>query len=97
MFTHKKTKTKKKRIVKPGDAFEQLRLRGGLKLPNPKLMGHREAALHLLMKQIPPIDYSHQVDADKFNLHLLMPLLTLVIHCWKANFGLKLSQHLLTS
>jgi hypothetical protein len=54
-----------------------LRLSIGLKLSNPEL-GCREAALHLLVKQISPIDFWHEVESDRGNFHLLMPALTLV-------------------
>jgi hypothetical protein len=38
----------------------------------------REAALHLLVKQIPPTDSWHQVDSDRCNFHPPKPALTLV-------------------
>ncbi len=38
----------------------------------------REAALHLLVKQIPPPDSWHQAHSDRCNFHPLMPALTLV-------------------
>jgi hypothetical protein len=40
--------------------------------------GCREAALHLLEKQTPPIDFWHQVDSDKGDFQLFMPALTIV-------------------
>jgi hypothetical protein len=49
----------------------------GLKLPSHKL-GRREAALYLFLKQISPTDFSHQVDSDSCNFHLIVPALTLV-------------------
>jgi hypothetical protein len=66
--------TPRKRTGKPGDAlentaFEQL-------LENVK--GCREAALHFLVKLIPPTDSWHQFNSDWGNFHPLMPALTLV-------------------
>jgi hypothetical protein len=45
-------------------------------------MNWREAAIHLIVKQIPLKDSWHKVDSDRCNFHPLMPALTLV-YCWK--------------
>ncbi len=45
--------------------------------PGIKLI-HREAALHLFVKQIPPTESWHQVDSYRCNSHPDMPTLTLV-------------------
>ncbi len=52
-------------------------LSGGLKLPNPN-QGNREAARHLFLRQIPQIDSWHKVDSGRYNIHLVMPALTLL-------------------
>jgi hypothetical protein len=54
-----------------------LRFSGSLELPNHKL-GSKEAARHLVVKQMPPIDSRRQIDSGSCNFHFLMPALTLV-------------------
>jgi hypothetical protein len=66
--------TPKKRIVKPGDAFENNAFWQWFE----NVRGCREAALNLFVKQIPLTDSWHQVDSNRFNFHPLMPALTLV-------------------
>jgi hypothetical protein len=46
-------------------------------LSDPKL-ACREADLHLVVEQIPPIDSWHPVDSERCNFRLLMPALALV-------------------
>jgi hypothetical protein len=53
--------TPKKRTVNPGDAFENTTFE--LWFENVK--GHKEAAPHFFVKQIPPTDSWHQVDSDR--------------------------------
>jgi hypothetical protein len=64
----------KKGTVEPGDAFED----PAFELVFENVKGCREAALHLVMKQIPPTDSWRQVDSGRFHFHPFMPALTLV-------------------
>jgi hypothetical protein len=66
--------TPKKRTVKPGHAFENTAFEQWFE--NVKCC--REAALHLFVKQIPPMDSWHQVVSDGCNFHPLMSSLSLV-------------------
>jgi hypothetical protein len=79
MFTQKK---KKKRTVKPGDAFENAAFEQWFE--NSKGCG--EAALRLFVKQIGPKDSWHQNDSDMCGSHAHMSALTLVLllerHLW---------------
>ncbi len=84
MFTLQKTEPLSQVII-----LKTLRLNEGLKLSNAKL-GRRESAVHLFVKQIPPIDSCHQVDSDRCNFRLLMPALALfsMLQCWEDDNGL---------
>jgi hypothetical protein len=53
-----------------------LRSSFGLRMPNP-ILGRREAAGNLFVKQIPPKDSWHQMNSGRCNFHLLMLALTL--------------------
>jgi hypothetical protein len=75
---------KKKRTVKPGDAFENTAFEQRFE----NVKGCREAALHLFVKQIPPTAPWHQVDSDRGNFHPLMPALTLV-SLWRNHFSVQ--------
>jgi hypothetical protein len=64
----------KKRTVKPRDAFENAAFEQWFE----NVRGCREAALHLIVKQISSTDSWRRVDSDRYNFHPLMPTLTLV-------------------
>jgi hypothetical protein len=66
--------TPKKRIVKPGDAFENTAFEQWFE----NVRGCNEAALHLFLKHTPPTDSCHEVDSDRCNFYPLIPALTLV-------------------
>jgi hypothetical protein len=66
--------TPQRRTVKPGDAFENTAFEQWFEY----VRGCREAAIHLFVKQIPPIDRWHKVDSDRCNFHPLMSASTLV-------------------
>jgi hypothetical protein len=66
----------KKRTVNPGDQFEITACQQWFE----DVKGSTEAALHLLVKKIPPTDSWHQVDSDRCNLYPLTPALKRLYH-----------------